>query len=136
MRHRVADAGNHAPSSIWRAINGCRTPSGRDQIHVPDRDAGLFVRLRASRKRDRRRPGKRQRSTGLFNRSRSMLLYSAFAEAFLAFRRIDSVARLRRLLHLLQSCAITGGANIFGQNFTLFLHNDQSFKIRQKVESI
>jgi hypothetical protein len=65
-----------------------------------------------------------------------MLLYSAFAEAFLAFRRIDFVARLRRLLHLLRPCAITGGANIFGQNFTLFLHNDQSFKIRQKVESI
>jgi hypothetical protein len=65
-----------------------------------------------------------------------MLLYSAFAEALLAFRRIDFVARLRRLLHLLQPCAITGGANIFGQNFTLFLHNDQSFKIRQKVESI
>jgi hypothetical protein len=41
MRHRVADAGNRAPSSIWRAINGCRTPSERDQIHVPDQDAGL-----------------------------------------------------------------------------------------------
>jgi hypothetical protein len=27
MRHRVAGAGNHAPSSIWRAINGCRTIS-------------------------------------------------------------------------------------------------------------
>jgi hypothetical protein len=65
-----------------------------------------------------------------------MLLYSAFAEAFLAFRRIDSVARLRRLLHLLQSCAITGGANIFGQNFTLFLHKRPIIKIRQKVESI
>ncbi len=35
------------------------------------------------------------------NRSRSWLLYSAFAEAFLAFRRIDFVARLRWLFDLL-----------------------------------
>jgi hypothetical protein len=44
--------------------------------------------------------GKRQRSTG-FNRSRSWLFYSAFAEAFLAFRRIDFAARLRWVLDLL-----------------------------------
>jgi hypothetical protein len=25
-RHHVAGAGNHTPSSTWRAINGCRTP--------------------------------------------------------------------------------------------------------------
>jgi hypothetical protein len=87
-------------------------------------------------KRDRRRAGKRQKSTGLFNRSRSWLLYSAFAETFLAFRRIDFVPRLRWLLDLLQSCAITGGANSFGQNFTLFLHKRPIIKIRQKVESI
>jgi hypothetical protein len=43
----------------------------------------------------------RHRSTGLFDRSRSWLLYSAFAEAFLAFRRIDFAARLRWLLDLL-----------------------------------
>src|SRR6266851_6615764 len=49
-RHHVAGAGNHAPSSIWRAINGCRTPSGRDRIHVPDQDAALFVLLRASQR--------------------------------------------------------------------------------------
>jgi hypothetical protein len=34
--HHVAGAGNHAPSSIWRAINGCRRRSGRDQIYFPD----------------------------------------------------------------------------------------------------
>jgi hypothetical protein len=95
--------------------------------HDAERSIGI------SRKRDRRRPGKRQRSTGLFNRSRSRRLYSAFAEAFLAFRRIDFVARLRRLLHLLQPCAITGGANSFGQNSTLFLHNDQSLNKDKKL---
>jgi len=68
---------------------------------------------------------KASRSTGLFDRSRSWLPYSAFAKAFLAFRRIDFAARLRWLLDLLQPCAITGGANSFGQNFTFF-HNDQS----------
>src|SRR5438034_1254186 len=41
------------------------------------------------------------RVTGLFNRSRNRFPYSAFAKAFLAFRRIDFVARLRRLRHLL-----------------------------------
>jgi hypothetical protein len=64
-----------------------------------------------------------------------MLLYSAFAEAFLAFRRIDFAARLRWLLDLLQPCAITGGANSFGQNFTLFFHNDQSLKQDKKLNS-
>jgi hypothetical protein len=66
--------------------------------------AGIGVSKRSigiSRKRDRHRAGKRQRSTGLFDRSRSWLLYSAFAEAFLAFRRIDFAARLRRLRDLL-----------------------------------
>jgi hypothetical protein len=76
----------------------------------------------------------RQKSTGLFNRSRSWLLYSAFAEAFLAQDRFWG--RLRRLLHLLQPCAITAGANSFGQNFTLFLHKRPIIKMRQKVESI
>ena len=47
-RHRVAGAGSHALSSIWRAINGCRTISERDLIHVPDQDAATLVRLRAS----------------------------------------------------------------------------------------
>jgi hypothetical protein len=35
---------------------------------------------------------------------------------------------LRWLLDLLQPCAITGGANSFGQNFTLLLHKHQSLK--------
>jgi transposase len=45
-RRRVA--GNRAPSSISRAINGCRTPSGRDQSLVLNQDAASIVRLRAS----------------------------------------------------------------------------------------
>jgi hypothetical protein len=28
---------------FWRAINGCRTPSGRDPIPVPDQDAAPLV---------------------------------------------------------------------------------------------
>jgi hypothetical protein len=36
-----------------------------------------------------------------FDRSRSGLLYSAFAEAFFAFRRKDFAARLRWLFDLL-----------------------------------
>ncbi len=35
-------------SSIWRVINGCRTPSERDLVHATDQDAALFVRLGAS----------------------------------------------------------------------------------------
>jgi hypothetical protein len=31
--------------------------------------------------------------------------------------------------------AITGGANSFGQNFTLFFHNGQSSKQNQKLNS-
>ena len=47
-RHHVSGAGNRAPSSIWRATNGCRTPSGRDRFHVPDQDAAPLARLYAS----------------------------------------------------------------------------------------
>lgn len=47
MRHHAIGDDNRAPPSIWRAINGCRTSSGRDRIHVPDRDAAPLVRLRA-----------------------------------------------------------------------------------------
>jgi hypothetical protein len=46
------------------------------------------------------------------------------------------MARLRWLPDRLQPCAITGGANIFGQNFTLFLHKRPIIKTRQKVEFI
>jgi hypothetical protein len=56
------------------------------------------------------------------------LLYPAFAETFLAFRRIDFTARLRWLLDLLQARAIAGGANNFGQTFTRSFHRDQSLK--------
>jgi hypothetical protein len=110
-------------SAGWRTMSHLGTG-------VCERSIGI------SRKRDRRRVGKRQKFTGLFNRSRSWLFYSAFTEAFLAFRRIDFVARLRWLLDLLQPCAITGGANSFGQNFTLFLHKRPIIKTRQKVEFI
>jgi hypothetical protein len=64
----------------------------------------------------------------MFDRSRSGLLYSAFAEASLAFRRIDFAARLRWLFDLLKPCAVTGGANSFGQRFALFFHDNQSLK--------
>src|SRR5450631_1089070 len=47
-RHHVAGAGNHAPPSIWRAINGYREPAARDRSHVRDQYAALFVLLRAS----------------------------------------------------------------------------------------
>jgi len=48
-RHHVAGADNHAPSSIWRAINGFRTPpSGRDPIRASDQDAAPLVRLRVA----------------------------------------------------------------------------------------
>jgi hypothetical protein len=62
---------------------------------------GVMRHASISRKRDRHRTGKRQRPTGLFDRSRSWFLYSAFPKAFLAFRRIDSAARLRWLIDLL-----------------------------------
>jgi hypothetical protein len=52
-------------------------------------------------------------------------LYSAFAETFRAFRRIDFAARLRWLLDLLQPRAIAGGANDFGRRLTRFFHRDQ-----------
>jgi hypothetical protein len=42
-RYHAAGAGNRAPSSIWPAINGSRTPHGRDQSHFPDQDAALPV---------------------------------------------------------------------------------------------
>jgi hypothetical protein len=77
------------------AIADCRTPRANDVR--PDRcDASI------SRKRDRHRTRKRQRLIGPFDRSRSWFLYSAFAEAFLAFRRIDFPARLRWLIDLLK----------------------------------
>jgi hypothetical protein len=52
-------------------------------------------------------------------------LYSAFAETFRAFRRIDFAARLRWLLDLLQPRAIAGGANDFGRRLTRLLHRDE-----------
>ena len=48
--HRVAVAGSRSPSSTWRARDGSQTPSERDRIHVPGRDAALFVRRHASRR--------------------------------------------------------------------------------------
>ncbi len=73
---------------------------------VAEHDEACDVRshrrdARISRKRDRHRTGKRQRPTGLFDRSRSWFLYSAFAEAFLAFRRITFAARLHWLIDFL-----------------------------------
>lgn len=56
------------------------------------------------------------------------LLYSPFAEAFLAYSRIDFAARLRWLPDLRKPNAVAGRANNFGQNFTWFFHNDQSSK--------
>jgi hypothetical protein len=61
--------------------------------------------------------------------------YSAFAEAFFAFRRIDFAARLRGLLDLLLPCAVTGVANSFGQDFTRFSHDHQSLKQDYKLNS-
>jgi hypothetical protein len=61
--------------------------------------------------------------------------YSALAEAFLAFGRIDFAARLLGLFDHLCPCAITGGANSLGQGFTLFFHNGQSSKQNQKLNS-
>jgi hypothetical protein len=64
------------------------------------------------------------------------LLYSAFAETFRAFGRIDFAARLRWLRDLREPRAITGGANNFGQNFTWCFHSDQSIKTKQNVKFI
>jgi len=55
-------------------------------------------------------------------------LYSAFAEAFRAFLRIDFATRLCRLFDLLKPRAIAGRANNLGQHFTRSFHRDQSFK--------
>jgi hypothetical protein len=61
------------------------------------------------------------------------LLYSAFAETFRTFQRIDLAARLRWLLDLREPRAITGRANNFGQNFTRLFHSDQSLKQNQEL---
>jgi hypothetical protein len=61
--------------------------------------------------------------------------YSTLAEAFLAFGRIDFAARLLWLFDDLCPCAITGRANSFDQDFTLFFHNGQSSKQNQKLNS-
>jgi len=61
------------------------------------------------------------------------LLYSTFAEAFLAFGRIDFAARLSWLCDLRKPSAITGRANNFGQNLTRLFHNDQSLKQNEKL---
>jgi hypothetical protein len=54
------------------------------------------------------------------------LIYSALAETYLAFRRIDFAARLCRLLGLLKSRAVAGRASHFSRNFLRFFHRDQS----------
>ena len=56
------------------------------------------------------------------------LVYSTFAETFLAGGRIEFVARFCWLLDLLKPRAITGGANNFGQWLARLFHNDQSLK--------
>jgi hypothetical protein len=56
------------------------------------------------------------------------LVYSTFAETFLAGGRIEFAARFCWLLDLLKPHAITGGANNFGQWLTRLFHNDQSLK--------
>jgi hypothetical protein len=63
------------------------------------------------------------------------LIYSAFAETFLAGGRIDFAARFCWLLDLLKPRAITGGANNFGQNLTRFFHDDQSLKQNTNLNS-
>jgi hypothetical protein len=52
-RYGVAIAGSRAPSSIWRARDGFRTPSGRDGGQFPDQDAALcdFTPVRTFRVR-------------------------------------------------------------------------------------
>jgi hypothetical protein len=47
-RHHVTGAGNRGSSSTWRALDGSRTLSERDRVHLPDQDAALFVQLHAS----------------------------------------------------------------------------------------
>jgi len=54
------------------------------------------------------------------------LVYSALAETYLAFGRIDFAARLRWLLYLLHPHAVAGGANNFVQNITRLFHSNQS----------
>jgi hypothetical protein len=63
------------------------------------------------------------------------LVYSAFAETFLAGSRIDFAARFRWLLDLLKPRAVTGGANNFGQDLTPLFHNDQSLKQNTNLNS-
>jgi hypothetical protein len=63
------------------------------------------------------------------------LIYSAFAETFLASGRIDFAARFCWLLNLLNPRAITGGANNFGQNLTRSFHDDQSLKQNTNLNS-
>jgi hypothetical protein len=63
------------------------------------------------------------------------LLYSAFAETFRAFRRIDFAAWLRWLLDLLKPRAIAGGANHLCHNFTRSFHRDQSLKQKKDLNS-
>jgi hypothetical protein len=61
-------------------------------------------------------------------RSRSRLLYSAFAETILTFRRIDFAARLRWLLDLLKPHPIAGGANHLDHRCMWMFHCVQSLK--------
>jgi hypothetical protein len=63
-------------------------------------------------------------------------LYSAFAEAFRAFRGINFVTRLRWLFDLLKPCAVAGGANNLSQHFTRSFHRDQSLKTKQKLNHL
>jgi hypothetical protein len=56
------------------------------------------------------------------------LLYSAFAETFGAFGRINFSPRLRWLLNLLEARAVTGPTNFFGQGSRRFFHCDSIIK--------
>jgi hypothetical protein len=56
-------------------------------------------------------------------------LYSAFAETFRAFRRINFATRLRWLFGLLKPGAVAGGANNLSHNSTWpSFHGGQSLK--------
>jgi hypothetical protein len=68
------------------------------------------------------------------NSGRGGFLYSAFAETFRAFRRIDFATRLRWLFDLLKPRAIAGGANNnLSQHFTWSVHRDQSLKTKVEL---
>jgi hypothetical protein len=72
--------------------------------HGPTMFAGIGVMRADHRHKPKARPAPRRIEPKVYrfiDRLRSWLLYSAFAEAFLAFRRIDLAARLGRLIDLL-----------------------------------